>query len=58
MILIIIIELLVIFYMIYDNLKWQQKILKSINAAPKPKIKLKKGQKIVFSEKEGINPFE
>jgi hypothetical protein len=55
---IVILELLVISYMIWDTVTWQQRILKTYNASPKKKkVKLKKGQRIAFQEGE-YNPFE
>jgi hypothetical protein len=55
---IVILELLVISYMIWDTVTWQQRILKTYNSAPKKKkVKLKKGQRIAFQEGE-YNPFE
>ena len=47
-----------IFFMIWDNIQWQERIRKLAGVFPKKKLKLKKGQKIIFTEKEDINPFE
>ena len=58
----IVIEILFIAYMIWDNVEWQKSVLMyySPEAIKKrKKVKLKKGQKIIFEEEEDkYNPFE
>jgi hypothetical protein len=43
--------------LIVDNIQWQEKIRKLAGIFPIKKIKLKKGQQIIFQEGE-VNPFE
>lgn len=56
-IVIITLEVLFIAYLVWDNVSWQKRLLKSLNATPKPKpkYKLKKGQKVAFGDD---NPFQ
>ena len=46
-----------IYFIVLDNIQWQEKLRKDLGVKKK-KTKLKKGQQIVFQEKEDVNPFE
>ena len=52
----ILLEVVIILYMIWDNIRWQKQILKLYSI--KAKKKLKKGQKIIFQVGKNNNPFD